>query len=125
MSPSSMTDEGFAAVDAMVALAILATVVSLSLVAGRAAVRLSTAAAETRQAEGELRYLLAAAPRGEGVMSGKSPSFDWQVATRVALQSPQGNLRVCERKATLRSRATGRGYVMGTDEACPPMTTLP
>jgi hypothetical protein len=104
----------------MVALAILATVVALALVAGRTAVRLSAAAAETRQAEGELRYLLASSPRGLGVVAGRGLGFDWKVTTRLAMQTPQGNLRVCERMAEARSLATGRAYALGTDKACPP-----
>lgn len=115
-----MDDEGFAAIDAMVALAILATVVALCLVAGHTAVRLSAAAAETRQAEGELRYLLAAAPRGIGAVSGRGAGFDWQVVTRSVMQSAQGTIRVCERTAVVRSLATQRGYRIGADEACPP-----
>ena len=115
-----MNDEGFASVDAMVALAILATTVTLCLVAGRTAVRLSHAAAETRQAEGELRYLLAAAPRGLAERSGQGPRFHWEVATRAAMQSRQRSIRLCERRAVVRSLATGRRYAMASDEACPP-----
>ena len=53
-------------------------------------------------------------------MSGRGAGFDWQIVTRSAMQSAQGNIRVCERRATVRSLATGRGYIIATDEACPP-----
>lgn len=113
-------DDGFAAVDAIVALVILATTVTLSLIAGRTAVQLALAATETRSAEGELRYLLAAAPQSPGAVSGRNAGFDWQVATVPIKVSKRSNVRICEQIATARSLTTGRGYRFVTDKACPP-----
>ena len=118
MKRAPPSDEGFVAVDAMVALTILATVVTLALGAARTSLRLAAAAAETRQAEGELRYLLDVAPRTPGGNSGQGAGFNWQVVNQ-----PSGGMRslqVCERTATVRSLSSGRTYALTTAEACLP-----
>ena len=112
-------ESGFAAVDAMVALAILATTVVLSLAAVHNAGVIAAAAAETHRAEGELRYLLVAAPRAVGEVSGQDGGFSWRVRMEPDFGSRRGNTQICERTATARSQASGRTYALATAEMCP------
>jgi len=118
MRPVTDPEDGFIATDAMVGLAILATVIVLALAAWDTAGRISEAAAETQKANGELRYLLASAPRYIGVTSGKSANFDWQVSTQPEDAARSATAPICRRTAEARSRASGRRFVLATAEFC-------
>ena len=118
MKRTASADEGFVSVDATVALTILATILVLALGAARTAIRLMAAAADARQAEGELRYLIDIAPRTHGVTSGRGAGFDWRVVNQ-----PSGGTRtiqICTRTATVLSSSSGRRYSLATAETCPP-----
>lgn len=102
----------------MVALAILASTVVLSLAAVRGANQIAAAAAETHRADGELRYLLDAAPRAVGEISGQDSGFNWRVRTEPEIGSRRGAAQICDRTATARSQASGRTYALATAEVC-------
>ena len=118
--PSQSAQDGFAAVDAMVALTILASTVVLCLAAVQGAGRINAAAAETHRAEGELRYLLDVSPRAVGAVSGQDGGFSWRVRTEPERESRQGTAQICARTATARSQTSGRTYTLATAEVCLP-----
>ncbi len=117
MNQTSPSDAGFVSVDAMVALTILATTVVLALGATKTATRLTAAAAEMRQAEVELRYLLDTAPRTPGVSSGQGAHFSWRMAN-LPLSSVR-DFQICRRTATIRSIGSKHVYSLATVESCP------
>jgi hypothetical protein len=114
-----MPDEGFAAVDAMIALAILAGAVVLSLAAMRTTARLNAAAAETHRAAAELRYLMDHAPHGVGAVAGQDAAFGWHVRTEPEPETRTGQAQLCARTATARSLVSGRAFALATAEVCP------
>ena len=115
----SSADEGFAAIDAVVALAILTTTIILSLGAAGTAARLFAAAAETSQAKGELGYLLDSGPRAIGLASGEGAGFSWQIRTEPEQGMRLGQAQICRRAATVRSQASGRRYSLVSTAICP------
>jgi hypothetical protein len=103
----------------MVALAILATTIMLSLAATQTARRIVGAAAEIHRADGQLRYLLDNAPRAIGSVAGQGSDFAWQVITQPAVGTRVGGAQICNRIAQLHSTASGRAYALTTAEVCP------
>ena len=81
-------DSGFAAVDALVALMILAITITLSLRAVETAKRAATSADEMRQATQVMRGLLEAPLAKRGVQTGQTAAFDWRLETRTGASAP-------------------------------------
>lgn len=115
------SDSGFAAVDALVALMILATAIVLSLQSVETARRAARAASETREATTLMRYLLDATPRDLGVLRGHAARFDWTVETRrVAGATAVPGGRICRRSVALMESNNTRHFSLSTAEICPP-----
>lgn len=114
-------DAGFAAVDALVALMILAATITLSLRAVGTARRAAFGADEMRQATQMLRGLLDTPVTRPGALAGQTPFFLWRVETRagVAIPGATGAL-ICARSASVTSRRDGRRYTLAGAEICPP-----
>jgi hypothetical protein len=111
-------EAGFAAVDALVALVVLSTCLSLALAAAHAARRAGDVAAEYGQAQALLRYLVQTAPAMSNRAEGRSGALAW---TREV--SPTGGQsmrpRICRVQVELRGDKSRRRYRLATDRACP------
>jgi hypothetical protein len=95
--------DGFAAVDALVALTLLAITLSLAMEAAGSARRLGAAALQTRRATALLQYLQANAPAGPGKWSGQAAGMNWRLEAKLLDADPQANaLRLCRRAAEVR-----------------------
>ncbi len=110
---------GFAAVDALVALSILAAIFALGLEAMISSRRIAFAASEAQQATILLRYLLAReAPPGldeTGSLSG----FNWRVQTAYLPPDPGAPaVTLCRRWAGATGARSGRRYVLSTVDFC-------
>jgi Tfp pilus assembly protein PilV len=112
--------DGFAAVDAMVALLILSVTIVFSLEAVQTAKRAATAAEETRRATALLRYLVDSAPDAVSQQSGRANGFGWRVDVRAGAPSGVPMAVVCEQTADLVSEKTGRRFRLATAVICPP-----
>jgi hypothetical protein len=112
--------DGFAAVDAMVALLILSTTIVFALAAAETARHAATAAEETRRATTLLRYLMDSAPSNIGDQSGRANGFEWRVAVRQAEPTGVPSAIMCDRAAELVSEKSGRRFRLRTAAICPP-----
>ena len=110
--------EGFAAVDALVALTILSTTLILSLGAVETSRRAALSADETRRANELLLYLIDAAPGRVGETSGRSGGFEWRTQVRVAAGPHMATLQICDRSAKLVSRRSGRRFSLASARLC-------
>ena len=116
---------GFAAVDALVALAILTTTIALSLEALAHAREASGRAGEIRAAIALLKGALALTPAKAGHESGRTDGFDWSIDTS-ARRTGQAGLRlvICDRNALASPAGTKRQYALATTEPCVPDPVL-
>jgi len=113
-------DDGFAAVDAMVALVILSSTIILALGVVDTGRRAAVKAVEIRKATSLLRGLLETTPGQVGSISGTASGFNWQVLTVVANDDgPIDPIKLCDRNAKALSRASGRKYALTQTEICP------
>lgn len=104
---------GYAAVDALVALSILAAVVALSIELGASALRMSRAAAETRDAQSALRSIALLPTSSPTVgLVGNFEYVLWSSRERLGL------LAICHQRIELRSKATGRRYARTAHAIC-------
>lgn len=110
-------NDGYAAIDAMVALLILAMSVIFSLQATGQADRVVDMAWETRRAQTLLSHLVETAPRNLEDAVGQSDGFSWRVETRVT--GAERPIAVCRREVRLESAATRRRFQASTLEVCP------
>ncbi len=114
-------DAGFAAVDALVALTILAVTFSLAFDAVNSARRLAVASVEIRKAHALLEYLVDAGPRGVGLSWGRSDGFDWRLQTTLKAIDPHApSVRMCSRAAAAVGVRSRRRFVLSTLEFCKP-----
>lgn len=117
--------EGFAAVDALVAVTILSSSLALSLMAAQVGGRASRSAAETRDAEMLLRRNLEATAGQAGVWTGRDQGLDWRVEAHVsdaASATAAGPARLaapCVRSGSAKA-AGGRTYRLATVDICLP-----
>jgi hypothetical protein len=117
-------DAGFAAVDALVALMILAATITLSLRAVETARRAALGADEMRQATQMLRGLLDTPVAPPGALAGQTPVFLWRVETRAGAAIPgAAGATICARAASVTSRRDGRRFALDGAEICPPDRT--
>jgi len=110
--------DGFAAVDALVAVTILSLSLALSLTAAQAGVRASRAAGETRDAELILRDRLEQTAGQAGVWTGRDEDLAWRVEAHAADTTPAGQAGPCLRVASAKALRTGRQYRLATADAC-------
>ncbi len=116
-------EDGFAAVDALVALMILSATIILSLGAAEVARRATRDAVQLRRADQILLGLLKTSPQEIGVAQGRSSNFVWRVTIRPANAAPRSHTaQVCERVAQVQSLGDHRRYSMSTSELCPTPT---
>jgi len=116
--PTSSGENGYASIDALVALMILSLAVILSMTALQQARQAANAALEVREAGILLSRLLESGPRSMEPASGQAQGFAWALNT-----TPTGSERpieVCRRQALVTSAASGRSYAAATQETCPP-----
>ena len=114
------SSDGYAAVDAMVALVILAMTITLALGAAQTARRASVAAEEARRATLMLRYLVDSAPPTIGVQSGTTNGFTWRVQVRPTSATSVPGILLCDRLAELVSQSSRRRFQLQTAAICPP-----
>ena len=120
---SKRTDDqgeaGFAAVDAMVALTILASAMALTLEATATARRLADAGVQDDRAGVLLEYLVQAGPRGPGDWTGRSRSLDWRLEVRLQPSDPHAPaLRVCQRLAAVSDPRSRRRFTLSALAFC-------
>ena len=113
-------DQGFAAVDALVALTLLSLTIGLSLVGAQTAQRAAARAQEARRASNVLRALLEVTPAGSAERQGSDGAFAWRyVAAPLTDQGAVPPLRLCRRSAEATSLQGGRRYRLETLAPCP------
>jgi hypothetical protein len=108
-------EAGFAAVDALVALTILATAIGFSMGAVSIARRSAGAAEEAHAARTQLQYLIETASKDTNVRTGG-------FVGRVSLAELPGDTsgpRLCRRTASLHSVRSGRDYGLSVLGFCP------
>lgn len=111
--------DGFAAVDALVAVTILSSSLALSLMATQVGARASRSAAETRDAELLLRERLESTAGQTGVWSGRHLGLDWRVEAQAPDIGSARRAAPCVRTA-LAKAAGGRTYRITTVDTCLP-----
>ena len=113
-------DAGTAAIDAMVALAMLSSTIALSIAAARQADIMGTRARETRAASALLSQKLDdAAQASPGVQDGVDGRFVWRSATFQTLTPGDTELtRLCTTTVTLTPAGTRRSYHGSTTGRC-------
>lgn len=110
---------GYAVIDAVVGLSILAATLILAFGAVGTAGRLAAAAAEARHANVLLRFLIDSSTGTIGVVTGRDEMFDWKVENRPAANPATGRgLSLCARQGELVSRRSGRRYALATQASC-------
>ena len=109
--------EGFASIDALVALMIIATTLCLTFPALNAARRAGAQADEIARADLLLSELSGRRDDRLGEVTGEADGFVWTARTQVTgMDRP---IPVCRRAVALSSAASGRRYVASTLQPCP------
>lgn len=111
--------DGFAAVDALVAVTILSSSLALSLMAAQVGSRAGRSAGETREAEMLLRARLEGTAGRAGAWSGRDRGLDWRVEAHFPDVDPVGRAAPCVRTATAKADS-GRTYRIATVDVCLP-----
>lgn len=111
--------DGFAAVDALVAVTILSSSLALSLMAAQVGTRASRSAGETRDAELLLRERLEGTAGQAGVWSGHDQGLDWRVEAHATGAAPSLRAAPCVRAASAKA-VSGRTYRIATVDTCLP-----
>ena len=114
-----LAEQGFAAVDALVALTILGVTLAIALGAASTARHIADVAAETRRADQVLQAALQASPVQVGESTGRVDGFLWRMTTRGAGgDRGAGAVQICQRSATARAAVGGRQYALSTAAIC-------
>lgn len=108
---------GFAAIDALMALTILATTIAFAINAVSVGQRAARAASETRQAQALMEALLDAPIRQPGTYHGKSSGLAWTV--NVTPRLPNTSPLLCDTKVEVAGRRAQQTYQLATAETCP------
>lgn len=110
---------GFAAIDALVALVILTTTIGLSITAAAQSRRLATAAAETRGATAVLQQLADRAP--SAISSGTTSGFEWRIlVSRPDTDPLAAHLATCRMSISARSVSDRQRFGVSTLVSCAP-----
>jgi hypothetical protein len=120
---ATRTSEGVAAIDALVALAILSATIIMSLKSVETARQAAALAVETRQADLELRRMLDQPIMSVGMSSGRTALFDWRSAAIPTEASSNPAVRTCRRKIELVDRTDGRRFRAASLSLCPVIPT--
>ena len=114
-------EAGFAAVDALVALTILAMTIALALQAMQTARRMAGAALEARSATAVLQWLLQSDPDEIGARSGSANGFAWRAELALNPSDPQAPaVRTCTRSASVARVGGRRSYAARALVFCRP-----
>jgi Tfp pilus assembly protein PilV len=111
--------DGFAAVDALVAVTILSSSLALSLMAAQVGGRASHSADETRDAQLLLRERLETTAGRAGAWSGHVRGLDWRVEAHLTETAQARRAAPCARTASAKA-ASGRTYRIATVDICLP-----
>ena len=118
-SPSpNASKAGFAAIDALVAVTVLTSTLSLSLVAAEVSARASRAAAETRASEGILSERLHQFDGEAGGSSGAELALTWRMDAAPTARSDRPS--PCILTATAQGKRSFRKYQLQTLAICHP-----
>lgn len=111
-------EQGFALVDALVALTILSTTLILALSAARQADNIAKAAWEVREAHTLVAKLIDTARIDLGQEQlGQANGFSWRVETQaIGAERP---IPICRRSAVVTHNETGRKFSAAIVESCP------
>jgi len=109
---------GYAVVDAMTAMLILALTAILSLQALDVTRKAAERTAELRGADALIGALLADGPRRFGAVEGRDAGFGWRL--EIQATGADRPIELCRRAVELRSERSGRAYGAVTLETCPP-----
>lgn len=115
-------EDGYAAVDALVALTIFATTIVFAMLAVQASNQAAKAALEARRADEILKGLLELATTNVGTTKGSGASFSWTLTVQPPSLSAGGGA-ICEQDALAVSLGTGRRYQMSSARVCPANAT--
>lgn len=110
--------EGYAAIDALVALMILASVLVCSVSATYSSLSVADAALELRRANELAGYLLETAPTTPGYTTGHAWGFSW---TRTVAEPVEtfGSSAICEQQVVLVGTRDRRRFSARTNAVCP------
>jgi hypothetical protein len=115
--PGIAADGGYALIDALVGLLIIAMGLIFSLEAGQQARAAADQALEVRHAQTLLTQLIETGPRGFDDAAGATDAFAWQIETRAT--GGERPIEVCHRQVTLTNVRSKRTYQAATLETCP------
>ncbi len=110
-------EAGFASVDALVALSILAVTITLALGAAVSARRVSAAGLEATRARAVLGGLMNGPVQPPGVYRGRTPDFSWRVEISQTGPAP-APVELCRRRAEVRAIRSNRRYSYETRAVC-------
>lgn len=117
-SDDSQSD-GFAAVDALVALTVLSSTIILTLAATQVARRAANDALETRRASELMQFIVLSEPHKIGDRTGRASGFRWRLETAQSTIAVNGATPpICTRRADATSLRTGHHYRLTTSEVC-------
>lgn len=111
-------DDGFAMVDALTALVVLAVTVTLCISTVTIGRRLALSAADTRQAGAALEYLMDVQLETAGTLAGAQGSLRWRLSLE-RLNLPSMIYPACRRSAEVRVRPEGKAFAAASFEPCP------
>ncbi|HYE47262.1 MAG TPA: hypothetical protein VEA44_15975 [Caulobacter sp.] len=113
------SSEGFASIDAIVAMLVLAVTVALALQASAMARQLSHRAVATRQAGLLLNQLLADPRPTEPLVEGATDRHRWRLERRLAgMAADERAPRLCEWRAVVTDRRSGLAYQSRVMDLC-------
>lgn len=113
-------EDGYAAVDALVALTMLATTIVLSIAATHAGLRAAAAALEARQSTLLMKDLIARGETGPSTVQAKDDRYAW----RLVVGAPTAtSIATCAQTAEVTALRTGRRYRLATSKICLPEAT--
>jgi hypothetical protein len=109
---------GYASIDALVGLMILAAVLVSSVAATHGSREAADLALEFRKANELAGYLLETAPAEPSETKGQSPEFSWTMVVSEPTDT-FGPSAICERRVTLRGLRDNRRFEARTSSVCP------
>lgn len=113
--------EGYALVDVLVALAILSSILLLSVEGVGIASKASATAKETSAARTAFSWLLGEFPHPMAHVSGSTADFSWIL--RSSIEFAGGEVQLCKLRVELRSHRSQRVFVQETRRPCPAEAT--
>jgi hypothetical protein len=110
-------EDGYASIDALVALMILTSTLICALTAAHQAAQLARFALETRQATVLGRYLIETAPLQPGVRGGRTDSFSWKQSVSEPVMAV-GASAICVQRANIVADKSHRAFAFESNVVC-------